>query len=152
MTIPVHKEPKDGFMGGVFFTGRPSLTRIPFPVSSGRLFPRLLSRPPKIMATQFPRTVAGATFVSMAEGSAPRAWAYISERGTVPAVMPPLVMGTPRYKIPPQKPWPRRMPKSPEARIPTAREAAATGRSRTVARSRSFRSMLNRLPVISAEI
>ena len=95
MIIPVHKDANVGFNGGVFFTVFPSFTNTPFPVVSGCFFPKLFIRPPKMIATQFPSTVAGAIFVSTSAASTPSAWEYMAERGTVPAVIPPLVIGTP---------------------------------------------------------
>ena len=73
------------------------------------------------MATQFPSTVAGAIRVNIAPASAPRTDEYISESGTEPAVIPPLVIGMPIYRIPSKKLLPINIPSTPDSVTPTAK-------------------------------
>ena len=105
-----------------------------------------------MIATQFPSTVAGAIRVRICPASVPRTDEYIADRGTAPAVMPPLVIGIPIYRMPSRKLSPITIPSRPESITPTASDMTAVGSSFTVARIRSPRSILKRLPVISAEI
>ena len=104
------------------------------------------------MATQFPSTVAGAILVRISPASIPSTGAYMPERGTAPAVIPPLVMGIPINRIPSRKEFPIAIPRIPAVATPAARATAAVGSSFTVARRSRSLSMLNRLPVISADM